>query len=95
MPSRNVVEIAGAISSNLKLSGSSQRSVSIAAHPRGIGGPYARRPPIAPAIAERIREALKGGMSIRKTAAKFGVNKSTVQRITSPFAAADASHAAA
>ena len=53
------------------------------------------RPPIAPALAERIREALKGGMSIRKTAAKFDVNKSTVQRIASPFAAADASVAVA
>jgi DNA invertase Pin-like site-specific DNA recombinase len=52
------------------------------------------RPPIAPALAERIREALKGGMSIRKTAAKFAVNKSTVMRISaSPFAE-DASVAA-
>jgi DNA invertase Pin-like site-specific DNA recombinase len=44
------------------------------------------RPPIKPAIEERIREALKAGMSIRKTAAQFGVNKSTVQRIgAGPF----------
>ena len=39
------------------------------------------RPPIKPELEERIREALKGGLSIRKTAAKFGVNKSTVQRV--------------
>lgn len=43
------------------------------------------RPPIKPELGERIREALKGGLSIRKTAAKFGVNKSTVQRVGSPF----------
>jgi DNA invertase Pin-like site-specific DNA recombinase len=45
------------------------------------------RPPIKPELGERIREALKGGLSIRKTAAKFGINKSTVQRIGSPFEA--------
>jgi DNA invertase Pin-like site-specific DNA recombinase len=43
------------------------------------------RRPIADDVQERIREALKGSMSIRKTAVKFGVNKSTVQRIGSPF----------
>ena len=43
------------------------------------------RPPIKPELAGRIREALAGGLSIRKAAAKFGVNKSTVQRINSPF----------
>jgi len=30
---------------------------------------------------ERIRAALAGGMSVRKTAAKFDVNPSTVQRV--------------
>jgi DNA invertase Pin-like site-specific DNA recombinase len=54
------------------------------------------RPPIKPAIEERIREALRDGLSIRKTAARFGVNKSTVQRVASPFVVApDASAAAA
>jgi DNA invertase Pin-like site-specific DNA recombinase len=43
------------------------------------------RPPIADDVRERILEALKGGMSVRKAAAKFGVNKSTAQRIGSPF----------
>ena len=49
------------------------------------------RPETKPAIKERILEALKGGMSIRKTAAKFGVNPSTVQRISAvPFVASEA-----
>src|SRR5262249_16779032 len=39
------------------------------------------RPPIADKLAERIRAALAGGMSVRKTAAKFAVNPSTVQRV--------------
>ena len=30
-------------------------------------------------VAERIRAALAGGMSVRKTAAKFEVNPSTVR----------------
>ena len=38
-------------------------------------------------LAERIRTALAGGMSVRKTAAKFDVNPSTVQRIARPFVA--------
>src|SRR6266403_4937923 len=42
------------------------------------------RPPIADKVAERIRAALAGGMSVRKTAAKFDVNPSTVQRIARP-----------
>ena len=49
------------------------------------------RPPIAEKLAERIRGALAGGMSVRKTAAKFDVNPSTVQRISRPFD--DAEHA--
>jgi DNA invertase Pin-like site-specific DNA recombinase len=49
------------------------------------------RPPIADKLAERIRTALAGGMSVRKTAAKFEVNPSTVQRIARPFD--DAEHA--
>ena len=42
------------------------------------------RPPIADKLAEQIRAALAGGMSVRKTAAKFEVNPSTVQRIARP-----------
>ena len=47
------------------------------------------RPPVKPELEKRIRDALAGGLSIRKTADKFGVNKSTVQRIGSPFGSAD------
>ena len=47
------------------------------------------RPPIADKLAERIRAALADGMSVRKTAAKFDVNPSTVQRIARPFAGAE------
>src|SRR5262249_42173277 len=47
------------------------------------------RPPIADKLAERIRAALAGGMSGRKTAAKFAVNPSTVQRVAHPFQGAD------
>src|SRR5215469_12173012 len=43
------------------------------------------RPPIADKLAERIRAALAGGMSVRKTAVKFDVNPSTVLRIARPF----------
>jgi len=43
------------------------------------------RPPIDPALAERIREALADGLSVRKTAAKFNVNPTTVQRVSRPF----------
>jgi DNA invertase Pin-like site-specific DNA recombinase len=52
------------------------------------------RPPIPDNVRERILEAVKGGMSVRKAAAKFGVNKSTVQRIGSPFEVEGASVAA-
>jgi DNA invertase Pin-like site-specific DNA recombinase len=45
------------------------------------------RPPIAPALEKRVREALAGGLSVRKTAAKFEINPSTVQRISRPFEA--------
>jgi DNA invertase Pin-like site-specific DNA recombinase len=54
------------------------------------------RPPIAPALEKRIREALnKPGRTegVRKIAARFGVDPSTVQRISRPFE--DASIAAA
>jgi Resolvase, N terminal domain len=47
------------------------------------------RPPIADKLAERIRAALAGGMSVRKTAAKFDVNPSIVQRVAHPFEGAD------
>jgi DNA invertase Pin-like site-specific DNA recombinase len=43
------------------------------------------RPPIAPALEKRVREALAGGLSVRKAAAKFRINPSTVQRISRPF----------
>jgi hypothetical protein len=41
--------------------------------------------PIADKLAARIKAALAAGMSVRKTAAKFEVNPSTVQRIARPF----------
>ncbi len=40
------------------------------------------RPPLSPDTRERISEALKAGTSIRKAAAQFGVNPSTVQAIS-------------
>jgi len=43
----------------------------------------------ASVAAERIRAALAGGMSVRKTAAKFDVNPSTVQRVARPFDGAE------
>jgi DNA invertase Pin-like site-specific DNA recombinase len=48
------------------------------------------RPPIAEEVQERIRAALAGGLSVRKTAAQFKVNPSTVQSISinRPFVAA-------
>jgi DNA invertase Pin-like site-specific DNA recombinase len=54
-------------------------------------GKHLGRPPIAPALRERILEARAGGMSVRKTAAKFGIHPATVQRLAGPFdASADA-----
>jgi hypothetical protein len=50
--------------------------------------------PIADKLADRIRAALAGGMSVRKTAAKFEVNPSTVQRIARPFGGAERASAA-
>jgi hypothetical protein len=49
------------------------------------------RPRIAPELETRILAALKAGESIRRVAAKFEVNPSTVQRVARPF---DASAAA-
>jgi DNA invertase Pin-like site-specific DNA recombinase len=43
------------------------------------------RPRIAEELEQRILAALKAGGSVRKTAAKFGVDPSTVQRIKRPF----------
>jgi resolvase-like protein len=43
------------------------------------------RPRIARAVEERIREALKGGGSVRKVADRFDVSPGTVQRISRPF----------
>ena len=51
-------------------------------------------PPIAPALQQRIREALnKPGRTegVRKIAARFGVDPGTVQRISRPFAPEGAS----
>jgi DNA invertase Pin-like site-specific DNA recombinase len=49
------------------------------------------RPPIAPALAERIRKALAtpGRPGVRVLAERFGVNVSTVQRISRPFDGVD------
>jgi hypothetical protein len=46
-------------------------------------------PLIAPALEKRIHEALEtpGRPGVRKIAARFGVNPSTVQRISRPFVA--------
>ena len=49
------------------------------------------RPPIAPDLEQRIREALdKPGRTegVRKIAARFGVDPGTVQRISRPFVGA-------
>ena len=45
------------------------------------------RPPIAPALEKRIREALgkPGRPGVRKIAEQFGVDPGTVQRISRPF----------
>jgi len=48
------------------------------------------RPRIAPEVEQRILAARKGGLSVRKTAAKFGVDPATVQRISHPFVEASA-----
>ena len=46
-----------------------------------------RRPSIAPELEQRIREALDrpGRPGVRKIAATFGVDPSTVQRISRPL----------
>jgi DNA invertase Pin-like site-specific DNA recombinase len=46
------------------------------------------RPPIAPALEKRIREALAtpGRPGVRVIAKQFGVDPGTVQRISRPFA---------
>ena len=46
-------------------------------------------PSVKDKLTERIRAALAAGMSVRKTAAKFAVNPSTVQRVAHPFEGAD------
>jgi DNA invertase Pin-like site-specific DNA recombinase len=45
------------------------------------------RPRIAPELETRIRAALKAGESVRRVAATFKVNPSTVQRVAHPFGA--------
>ena len=51
------------------------------------------RPPIAPALENRIREALNetGRPGVRVIAKRFGVGPGTVQRISRPFDDASAS----
>jgi DNA invertase Pin-like site-specific DNA recombinase len=49
---------------------------------KGLG-----RPPIASELQKRILAARAGGLSVRKTAAKFGIDPSTVQRLSHPFEA--------
>jgi DNA invertase Pin-like site-specific DNA recombinase len=46
------------------------------------------RPPVPDEVQERIRAALAGGMSVRKAAARFKVNPSTVQNLKRPFVGA-------
>jgi DNA invertase Pin-like site-specific DNA recombinase len=46
------------------------------------------RPRIPADLENRIRVALKAGESVRRVAAKFKVNPSTVQRVAHPFDAA-------
>jgi DNA invertase Pin-like site-specific DNA recombinase len=43
------------------------------------------RPPIDSALQKRILAARAGGLSVRKTAARFGIDPSTVQRMARPF----------
>jgi DNA invertase Pin-like site-specific DNA recombinase len=43
------------------------------------------RPPLPKEKEDAIRAALAGGLSVRKTAAQFKVNPSTVQNISRPF----------
>ena len=43
------------------------------------------RPPLPKEKEDAIRATLAGGLSVRKTAAKFKVNPSTVQNISRPF----------
>jgi DNA invertase Pin-like site-specific DNA recombinase len=45
------------------------------------------RPPIAPELQKRILDARASGLSVRKTAARFGIDPATVQRLSRPFAA--------
>ena len=48
-------------------------------------GKHIGRPPMAPELQQRILEARASGLSVRKTAAKFGIDPATVQRLR-PFA---------
>jgi Resolvase, N terminal domain len=43
------------------------------------------RPPIASELQKRILDARAGGLSVRKTAARFGIDPSTVQRLSRPL----------
>jgi DNA invertase Pin-like site-specific DNA recombinase len=43
------------------------------------------RPPIAPELQKRILDARASGLSVRKTATRFGIDPSTVQRLSRPF----------
>jgi DNA invertase Pin-like site-specific DNA recombinase len=50
-------------------------------------GKHLGRPPMPSELQERILDARAGGLSVRKTAAKYGIDPSTVQRLSRPFAA--------
>src|SRR5260370_29900344 len=52
-------------------------------------GKHIGRPPMAPELQQRILEARASGLSVRKTAAKFGIDPGTVQRLR-PFEAGSA-----
>jgi hypothetical protein len=58
------------------------RTITLGAYRGRLG-----RPPIAPALEKRIREALAtpGRPGVRVIAKQFGVNPGTVQRISRPF----------
>jgi len=52
-----------------------------------VEGKRLGRPPIAPALEKRIREALAipGRPGVRVIAKRFGIDPGTVQRISRPF----------
>ena len=65
---------------------SSSTRLSKSAFALAYSGPSVK---VSALVGRPIRAALAGGMSVRKTAAKFAVNPSTVQRVAHPFEGAD------